>query len=57
MEYEDRVAEVTLREELVMLREQLERTQRHAGYLEAELRKREGDLRAFRTSVPPEDYE
>lgn len=55
MEMEDRVAEVALREEIVMLREQLERTHRHAGYLEAELRKREGLLTAYR--APVEDGE
>ena len=51
MEMEDRVAEVALREEIVMLREQLERTQQHAGYLERELRKREGLLTAYRQPV------
>lgn len=57
MEYEDRISEVAIREEVVMLRELLERTHRHAGYLEAELRKREGDLRAIRASRPVEDGE
>ena len=55
MEYEDRQAEVALREEMTMLREMLERTHRHAGYLQAELRKREGELSAF--VRPPEDGE
>ena len=55
MEMEDRVAEVALREEIVMLREQLERTQQHAGYLERELRNREGLLIAYRRV--PEDGE
>ena len=57
MEYEDRISEVAIREEVAMLRELLERTHRHAGYLEAELRKREGDLRAIRTARPVEDGE
>jgi len=57
MEYEDRQAEVALREEVTMLREQLERTHRHAGYLEAELRKREAELGAWQRSVPVEDGE
>lgn len=57
MEAEDKVAEVALREEVAMLREQLERTYRHAGYLEAEMRKREGFLLAIRASQPVVDSE
>jgi hypothetical protein len=57
MEREDRDTEIALREQITTLREQLARVYREAGHLEAEVRRREGEYIAIRSSRWVDDLE
>jgi hypothetical protein len=50
MEHADRDTEIALREDIILLRERLERVYKEAGHLEHELRRREGEYIAHRVA-------
>jgi len=49
--------EIALREDIALLREQISRTRQALGALESEVRRREGEFIALRSSRFVDDYE